>query len=259
MHKSYEAFLGDVHKLVGVDLSGYKRPQMERRINNLMRSVNAGSYEEYIQILRENKEHCLKFLNHITINVSEFFRNPQQWDVLKDKIIPDFLLGAKSLRIWSAGCSTGEEPYTLAILLSEYFPNLDFQILASDLDNQVLEKAQMGFYSDKALVNLPKHLVSKYFTGSAEIFQVKASLKQKIKFVHHNLLKDPFGSNYDMILCRNVVIYFTEETKNKLYLHFHAALRPGGVLFIGSTEQIFNSRNIGFLPLASFFYQKTIN
>lgn len=256
MHKSYEAFLGDVHKLIGVDLSGYKRPQMERRINNLMRSVNADNYEDYIRILRENKEHYNKFLSHITINVSEFFRNPQQWDVLRDKVIPSFLLGANSLKIWSAGCSTGEEPYTLAILLSEYFPRLDFQILASDLDNQVLQKAQEGYYSEKALVNLPKNLVNKYFTGFGERMQVKAPLKQKIKFVQHNLLKDPFGSKYDIILCRNVVIYFTEETKNKLYLRFHDALRPGGVLFIGSTEQIFNSRNIGFAPMASFFYQK---
>lgn len=256
MHKTYEEFISDINRLCGVDLSGYKRPQMERRINNLMRSVNAENYEAYLKILKESKEQYNKFLNHITINVSEFFRNPQQWEVLRNKVIPTLISGNNTLKIWSAGCSTGEEPYTLAILLSEYFPRLDFRILASDLDNQVLQKAQEGYYSEKALVNMPKNLVTKYFTASSEKFQIKAPLKQTIKFIHHNLLKDPFGSNYDIILCRNVVIYFTEETKNKLYLRFHEALRPGGVLFIGSTEQIFNSRIIGFSPLASFFYQK---
>lgn len=256
MQKTYEEFIKDVHHLSGVDLSAYKRPQMERRINNLMRTVNIENYTDYVSFLRNNKAHYEKFLTHITINVSEFFRNPQQWYTLRDKILPNLISPGASLKIWSAGCSTGEEPYSLAILLSEYFPKINFRITATDLDKQVLQKAQEGIYYDKALINLPDGLEKKYFNPVGDKFQVKPQLRQNIQFSNHNLLKDSFGTSYDLILCRNVVIYFTEETKNHLYLRFNEALRQGGILFIGSTEQIFNARTMGLNPMASFFYQK---
>jgi len=252
----YEEFIDRVYRKTGINLKAYKRPQMERRINTLMRSIGVEDYVEYLRVLDHDQVHCRKFIDHLTINVSEFLRNPPQWRVLETTILPLLLRENPKLKIWSAGCSTGEEPYSLAILLSEAAPHNNWRILATDLDRKVLEKAEEGIYNSKALVNIDNRLRAKYFDQSGDSFQVKSSLKLGVRFARHDLLRDDYQPNLDLILCRNVVIYFTEETKTKLYQRFHQALRKGGVLFTGSTEQIFQAKELGFHSPASFFYQK---
>lgn len=254
----YQLFLSNLNKALKLDLTGYKRPQMERRINSLMRNMQIDSYDNFIEIMKNDRTIFNRFLDHLTINVSEFFRNQSQWDVLKDKIFPLLLENNKNLKIWSAGCSTGEEPYTLAMILKEHFPHGNHSILATDFDQRVLNKAKEGIYTEKAVSGIPDGYLKKYFQNlNDSSYQAKEDLKKLITFKTHNLLKDPFESNFDLILCRNVVIYFTEETKEQLYRNFHQSLRHHGVLFTGSTEQIIQAREIGFNSIAVFFYQKS--
>jgi len=253
---NYEYFLNNLKKRFTLDLYGYKRPQMERRINSLMRTLQISNYDQLVEEMSRDQLIFNRFIEHLTINVSEFFRNPAQWEVLTNKIIPMLINNNKNLKIWSAGCSTGEEPYTLSILLKEYFSQGNHLILATDFDTRVLNKAQDGLYSQKEISGVPENYLNKYLINKNGKFQVKDVLKKQIVFKKHNLLKDPFEMNFDLILCRNVVIYFTEETKDKLYRRFYNSLNNKGILFTGSTEQIIQARDIGFSSLAIFFYQK---
>lgn len=254
----YEKFISDLKKHLDVDLIGYKRPQMERRINALMRTLGIKDYEAFIEGMKRDKELLERFTEHLTINVSEFFRNGPQWEILDRKIIPLLLANNPNLKIWSAGCSTGEEPYTLAMLLSERTEPGRHSILATDFDNRVLKKAMDGYYKHKAAAGISETYLKKYFNPAEDGYQAKEALKKYITFKHHNLLRDAYPGALDLIICRNVVIYFTEETKNVLYKKMYAALRPGGILFTGSTEQILSARDIGFESSAVFFYRKPI-
>ena len=240
-----------------IDLTAYKRPQMERRINSFMRSAGTEDYRQFITLLSSDKNVYRKFIEHLTINVSEFFRNYAHWEVMEREIIPMLLKERSPLKVWSAGCSTGEEPYSLAMMFQEKFQSRVDQILATDLDNEVLEKAAIALYSEKAAQTLPTNYQKKYMIRDGDYYRIGDGTKKFVRFQRHDLLKDSHPRDMDLILCRNVVIYFTEETKQKLYRRFAEALRPGGILFIGSTEQIFQAREIGFKSLATFFYQKT--
>jgi len=241
----------------GIDLTAYKRAQMERRINSFMRSAGAVDYAAFVKILDQDHNVYRRFLEHLTINVSEFFRNTAHWNVLQHKILPELLEERKSLRTWSAGCSTGEEPYSLAIMLKEACPGRFETILATDIDDEALEKAARGLYSRKVVQGVPGHLLNKYFQQEGEgYFRISDEIRKLVKFQKRDLLKDVFPTDMDLILCRNVVIYFTEETKERLYAKFVQALRRKGVLFIGSTEQIFKARELGLRAAATFFYQK---
>ena len=256
MPDAYEKFLQDLRRRKGLDLTGYKRPQMERRINSLMRSLKVEGYDTYLGLMEKEIQHWLKFLDTLTINVSEFYRNPNQWELLESKIIPELMTKTPFLKLWSAGCSTGEEPYSLAMLMINRFPKVSFTLTASDIDDEVINKAKAGVYNDKAVANLPKQFLSLNFTQQGTNFVISEDVKRRVKYIKRNLLRDPFDRSYDLILCRNVVIYFTEESKAELYRKFHDALRIGGILFTGSTEQIFQPREIGFNLASSFFYRR---
>lgn len=256
MSGTWEWFIEKFEQMSYIDLTAYKRPQMERRINSFMRTVNAGDYTEFVKLLHNDKQIYRRFLEHITINVSEFFRNRNHWEILEKDIIPALTRQRSRLKIWSAGCSTGEEPYSLAMLVQEKHLQLADKILATDIDRDVLSKAEAGIYTQKAVEGVPGAYLKRYFEHQGDFFSVNEGLKKMVNFQYHNLLRDSFKSDFDLILCRNVVIYFTEETKEQLYRKFAAALRPGGIMFIGSTEQIFQSREIGLKSAATFFYQK---
>lgn len=254
--QGWEWFIAKFESLSKIDLNAYKRPQMERRINSFMRSVNVSTYHDFINQMVADRILYHRFIEHITINVSEFFRNPNQWAVLEKDIIPALYRERSSLRVWSAGCSTGEEPYSLAMLFKERFNGRIEKILATDIDNEVLEKSAIGLYTEKALQTLPAEYLNKYFVKDGDFYSINDSIKKLVQFQRHDLLKDFFPKDYDLILCRNVVIYFTEGTKQKLYQRFANALRPGGIIFIGSTEQIFQARELGLESVATFFYRK---
>ena len=163
----------------------------------------------------------------------------------------------KNLKIWSAACSTGDEPYSLVMLLSKFMPLSQIKIIATDIDDQVIEIAKIGIYNVKSIKGLPKEFVNKYFTKVTETsYQISDEIKKRVEFKKHNLLKDPYPNDCAMIVCRNVVIYFTDEAKNEVFKKFQSVLKPEGVLFVGSTEQIIQAAQIGFNPQHSFFYIK---
>jgi len=254
----YDIFKRKIRDLTGIDLDAYKY-QIHRRIHMLMQRWTMTSYEAYYRTIEENPEKLREFLDYLTINVTEFFRNANRWWEIRDKIIPEMYkeLGHQRLKFWSAGCSTGEEPYSLAILAIEMKVATPQPVLAADIDQGVLAKAEEGIYQKRQLANAPKEWIAKYFQElDAERVRVKPMVKEKVKFRRMNLIKDRFDSGFDLILCRNVVIYFGQETKTALYGKFFAALRPGGYLMTGATEQIFDYRNLGFDSAGPFLYQR---
>ncbi|MFD2045862.1 CheR family methyltransferase [Ornithinibacillus salinisoli] len=256
MNDEYLEFITNIKKRLGIDLNYYKEAQMKRRLTTLRDKRGFSNFNSYYSELDKNEDLLAEFVDRITINVSEFFRNPKRWEVLIEKILP--LLGSTkaNINIWSAACSTGDEPYSLAIILREYFPKWNVKILATDIDENVLTKAKQGMYSSSALKELPEKIRDKYFNQVNGFFQIDDSIKKLVQFKKHNLLEDPYPKNMDLIVCRNVLIYFTDEAKDKIYRDFSSALTTNGVLFVGSTEQIFSPAKYGFQLADTFFYQK---
>ncbi|WP_094546668.1 CheR family methyltransferase [Petroclostridium xylanilyticum] len=254
--KDYEDFKTEIYKMSGINLSLYKEKQMKRRIESLMKKNNFDSYNDYTNALKTNKILYNEFINYLTINVSEFYRNPGQWEVLQKEIIPLLLSKSKTLKIWSAACSTGEEPYSLVMVLTNFFPLPLIKIIATDIDKEALAKANIGLYNPKSLEGVPKENIAKFFTKEGDFFKIKDEVKKCVEFSQHNLLKDSYPSNCDLIVCRNVLIYFTEEAKSEIYMKFNQALKTEGILFVGSTEQIILPNRYNLAPIKTFFYQK---
>jgi len=254
----YDIFKQKIRELTGIDLDAYKY-QIHRRIHMLMQRWSAKSYDEYYKTIADNPGKLREFLDYLTINVTEFFRNANRWWELRDKIIPEIYeeLGHQRIKLWSAGCSSGEEPHSLAILSLVTKVSSPQPVLAADIDQGVLAKAQKGIYLKRQIANTPKDWIPKYFDEiDAETVRVKQAVKDRVKFKHMNLIKDHFESGFDIILCRNVVIYFGSETKSALYRKFLRALRPGGYLMTGATEQIFDHKTLGFESVGPFLYRK---
>lgn len=254
----YHKFTKNIKNLLHIDLDLYKEAQMKRRLTSFRDKKNFSSFHDFFNELKVNNTLQAEFLDRVTINVSEFFRNMKRWEILEKKIIPNLLKTKKNLSVWSAACSTGEEPYTLSIILSEYLPLDAFTILASDLDAEVIAKAKQGKYVEHSLKEVPQHIKTKYFTKTQDTneYIIQDHLKQPITFRVEDLFQTTFTNKFDLIVCRNVFIYFTEEAKQQLYHKFHRALKEDGILFVGSTEQIFQPQKYGFAVEETFFYRK---
>lgn len=257
MAYDYEWFKTAVYDLTKIDLSAYKEKQMKRRIDTLIAKNSVVGYDKYIAFIKGNNTKFEEFVNYITINVSEFYRNLDQWKVMDKEIIPELISKfGKNLKIWSAACSTGDEPYSLVMALSKHIPLEQIRVYATDLDKQVIAKAKMGLYSEKSIANVPEDLKKRFFTKVGLSYQISEEVKKRVEFGEHNLLKDNYRDGWHMIVCRNVLIYFTEEAKDEVFAKFQKALASKGVLFIGSTEQIINYKEMGYNRKNSFFYEK---
>ena len=253
----YEDFKKDIFTLTKIDLNAYKEKQMKRRIETLISKNNITSYKDYVALIKKDAEKFEQFVNFLTINVSEFYRNPEQWGILDKEVFPALVQRfGKSLKVWSAACSTGDEPYSLVMALSKHIPLNQIKITATDIDKQVLDKARMGLYNEKSIAAVPPEFKKKYFTKVGNSYKIADEIKRQVEFKEHNLLKDPYPTGCHLIVCRNVLIYFTEEAKEEIYKKFNAALTKDGILFIGSTEQIMNYRELNYQRKQSFFLQK---
>lgn len=256
MPQEYEEFIRNIKMLTGIDLSLYKEGQMKRRLTSLYEKRGYQSFREYYKDIQMNPNVLNEFLDRMTINVSEFYRNAKRWEVLEKKILPSLLQSKRKLKIWSAACSTGEEPYTIAMILSNLVPLSQIEILATDLDENVIARAKMGVYPERSLNEVPDEIKKKYFKKEEDFYRVEDEIKRTVTFRKHNLLGDRFDQGFDLVVCRNVLIYFTEDAKNLLYDKFSASLKSGGVFFVGSTEQIFNPIKYEFETIDTFFYKK---
>lgn len=252
----YEKFIEQIKKRTSIDLAQYKETQMKRRLTTLRQKHGYDSFADYMDALLRIPALMDEFLDRMTINVSEFWRNPNRWDMLERRFLPEMFAGGSRASIWSAACSTGDEPYTIAMILDRMGMLDRSTITATDLDHNVLAKAQSGLYQERSVRDVPRSYLQSYFTADGDVYAVDERIKRSIRFKQHNLLYDPFGGPYDLIVCRNVMIYFTEEAKHGLYQRFSDALKPGGILFVGSTEQIFSPQQYELETAETFFYRK---
>ena len=253
----YRYFKKKILETTGIALDAYKPRQMQRRIKELSERKGFYTLKKFWSFLEKNPEEYRKFLDYITINFSEFFRDVDRFNELERKIIPDLLTRTPNLRIWSAACATGEEPYSVAIILEKSYPEVTTRILATDIDEGALEKAKMGIYDKTHVKNVPPVILDRYFIRKGESFIVKENIKRRVKFKKINLLEDNFPREFFwLILCRNMIIYLEDEVKDTLLVKLYSSLRKGGVLFLGGTEKILAPEKFGFKLIGNCFYQK---
>lgn len=262
--ETYVQIKTTVKKLLNLDLNHYKDEQMKRRLDSWLVRNGAKTWDEYFIRIRKDPKELTRFRDYLTINVSSFFRDPDRWQSLKETIIPRLFKEARqknphnpTLHIWSAGCSIGAEPYTLAMLLDDVSAYHNHEILATDFDKGALLKAQnRGPYTADEIQNLTASQKINYLQPGGPPYYVNEKIAKRVKFEEHNLLNDPFPQNMDLIVCRNVVIYFTGATKDILYRKFRDALRTGGILFVGATEIVPRPQEIGLKGCGISFYEK---
>ncbi|MCI1943974.1 CheR family methyltransferase [Clostridium luticellarii] len=239
-----------------INLSAYKPNQLHRRINSLMSRVGVKSIEEYIALLKADVLQRKKFLDFITINVSEFFRNPEIFAELKARLQEELLCRNNSLKIWSAACSIGAEPYSVAIYLNELSPLGRHRIIATDIDNTIIERARRGEYALSEIKNVKNEYLNKYFTLKDDKYIITDKIKNMVTFKKHDLILERYEDNFDLIICRNVVIYFNQDIKDNIYKKFSKSLKKGGLLFVGATESIYNYKDYDFEKASTFMYRK---
>lgn len=247
--KDFERLVAYVHDNYGIDLSR-KRVMIEGRLGNTLESRGFSDYTSFLDMVFADKSgsEVVNLMNKLTTNHTYFLREPEHYDFMRNTFLPEIKEKKKNNKVvylWSAGCSSGEEPYTNAIEMLEFFgreaPSWDTKLLATDISVKVLAKAQQGVYHADGMKNLSPETVKKYFTPiSDDCYRVNDEVKKQVVFKVFNLMDSiPYKKNpFDLIFCRNVMIYFDNETKIKLVNRFYDVLAPGGYLFIGHAESI---------------------
>lgn len=253
--REFESFKQSIRQLINLDLNCYKEKQLKRRIQQFIGRSQARDYREFLSLLAKDASTLKRFKDYLTINTSEFYRDVKIFERLERVIIPALRKETSFLNIWSAGCSIGAEPYSLAILLAEQKIR-NFKIDASDYDPNALKKGREGAYPLSLLKNLSPSLLEKYFTSNDGLYTVKDLLKKNISWKEHNLLQDSFPTDCDLILCRNVFIYFTQQAQEEVLSKFSRSLRPNGYLVIGSSEFICSPENYNFIKESFSIYKK---
>lgn len=256
MTKEFETFYTWANQNLELNLAAYKEQQLQRRIYTVMGQAGATSLEQYSALLEKDEEVRQRFLDYITINVTDFFRNPDLFNEFEEILLKDLSATFGKLKIWSAACSIGSEPYSLAMLVKRNNLQLENKILATDIDTKVLNRAREGIYKEYELKNINSDIINSYFKKEDQQYLLEPTIKQMVQFKKHDLLVDPFQKNFHAIICRNVIIYFKKEVKEKLYEKFSESLIPGGVLFTGATETIYKPELYGLEKIGKFIYQK---
>jgi len=235
----------------GHDFSNYKRPTIIRRIARHLQIHETDDLESYLEILRDKPDELLSLLKNLLINVTNFFRDPEAFVALEKKVIPALFEGKSSedhVRVWIAGCASGEEAYSVAILLHEYAETLAdpprIQVFASDVDEDVIAEAREGRFTEAVVSDISAERLKLYFAKEEDFYRIRKSIREMVLFAPHNILRDPPFSRLDLITCRNVLIYLNRDTQEKVLNIFHFALRPGGRLFLGSSESAESVSNL---------------
>jgi chemotaxis protein methyltransferase CheR len=255
--EEYILFKKKIREHTQFDLENYAAKQMMRRLEGFIIRSRVNGVAQYCHLLDSSPEEVDKLQNFLTINVSEFFRDAAHFKVLKEKILPELLQNNLQLNIWSAGCSNGSEAYSVAILMEKLSPYRTHRILATDIDKAILVQAAAGGpYRSADIRNVSEELRAKYFKPDGEDFRVNENLRSKVTFRYQDLTSDSFEKGFDLIICRNVVIYFNDEAKKKLRKKFIDALKMNGILFIGATETMLDAADTGFVRLSPCFYKK---
>lgn len=242
----FNEFRKIIYDSSGITFSETNRSILDSRLKERLREKNIADLNDYYKLITSNKEEFKVFLDSITTNLTRFFRNQPHFDALINYVIPHVIeekkksFGDKKIRIWSAGCSTGEEPYTIAMLLKDKLPApYTFEIIASDISLKSILVGQQGFYPDLRISGIPQNYLASYFDKVDKGYQVKKELMSTIKFDYHNLRFDMGVRNLDIVFCRNVLIYFDEAAQKNTIDNFWKAMAKHSYLFIGHSESLF--------------------
>ena len=253
--ETFEALLNYLKHSRGFDFTGYKRPSLMRLMKKRMAKVKAESYGEYLDFLQVNSVELTYLFDALLLNVTAFFRDASAWETLAKEIIPR-LLASKTdnepIRVWSAGCASGEEAYTLAIILAEALGIEEFRkrvkIYATDVDEDTLTHGRLASYTSRAVRNVPQELQERYFDASRTVYTFRNELRRAIIFGRHDLVQDAPISRLDLLVCRNTLMYFNAETQARILARFHFALKATGFLFVGKAEMLLTHANL-FTPV----------
>ena len=252
---AFEQVLEHLQQTRGFDFTAYKRTTVMRRMTRRMQMVDVASFDEYLDYLQVHQEEFAALFNAILINVTSFFRDEEVWALLKDRVLPELLDAAprdRPVRIWSAGCASGQEPYSLAMLLAEQLGMDAFRervkIYATDADDEALTQARTGAYAPRQVGEVPPALLEKYFDHAGSQCVVNRELRRSVIFGRHDLLLDAPISRVDLLLCRNTLMYFQAEAQARILARFYFALNPGGLVMLGRAEMLF-SHSAMFAPL----------
>ncbi|MEG0254331.1 CheR family methyltransferase [Vagococcus sp.] len=256
MSESFDVFNKWAVTHLAMELDAYKEKQLQRRILNMMSNHPVNDLTGYMRLMEKDQQIKGELKNYLTINVTEFFRNPELFDALNDQVTKTLQPKFGSLKCWSAACSNGSEPYSLAMMLTDKKIKTTNRILATDIDKKVLTKAKQGLYLTSELKNVSTNHLNSYFDQNEEGYLVTDDIKRKVRFKEHDLLQHSFESEFHLIICRNVTIYFKPDARDRLYQKFYDALVPGGIFFTGATETINQPEQFGFKKIDSFIYQK---
>ncbi|MDR2376468.1 MAG: protein-glutamate O-methyltransferase CheR [Treponema sp.] len=242
----FELYKTLIYRESGITFTTTNRSILESRLKEQLRLLNLDSVKSHYARIASNKEDLKSFLDSITTNLTRFFRNQAHFDALEHYVIPELMKikqGSNLIKIWSAGCSTGEEAYTIAMLLSEILPSpWKYEILASDISLKCLMTAKEGFYADSRIVGVPDNYLKKYFDKVDGGYKVHADLMSKIRFDYHNLANDSGQRNLDLVFCRNVIIYFDETAQTAVINRFWDSMSNKSFLFIGHSESLFGMK-----------------
>ena len=241
----FDKFRKVIYDESGITFSATNRSILDSRLKEKLREKQLDSIEEYYRLVMSNKEEMKIMLDSVTTNLTRFFRNQPHFDGLVNYVIPHVIenkrkTGDHTIKIWSAGCSTGEEPYTIAMILADVLPPpYKFQITASDISLKCLMTGQAGFYPEARVTGIPQKYLDRFFTKNDRGYQVKRELMNTIKFDYHNLRNDSGARNLDIVFCRNVLIYFDEPAQKNVIDRFWNSMAPNSYLFIGHSESLF--------------------
>ena len=252
---AFEALLEFLKRSRGFDFTGYKRMSLERRFRRRMDSVGCTSFSDYLDHLEVNPEEYEQLFDMLLINVTEFFRDPPAWEHLRREVLPPLLAlkePDETLRVWCAGCATGQEAYTAAMVLAEALDDEAFRervkIYATDVDEDALQAARLGVYGQKQIDSIPDDLREKYFERADQRLAFRKDLRRTVIFGRNNLVSDAPISRLDLLICRNTLMYFTAETQGRVLRQFDFALRDHGVLMLGKSEMMLTRRDV-FAPV----------
>lgn len=254
--QNFEYFYDWVFTHMNIQLDAYKEKQLRRRIFTIMKQSGAQTLEEYAALIHLDAGIRQKFLDYITINVTEFFRNKDLFDnferLLQTKLYKKF----ESISIWSAACSIGAEPYSLAMIMKRNNLPLKQAILATDIDDTILNRAKQGIFRENEVKNLSLIDRDKYFVEKDNQFVLDSTIKKMVHFKKHDLILDTYEKNFHVIVCRNVTIYFKNDAKEAIYRRMSESLVTGGLLFTGATETIYQPEQYSLKKVSSFIYEK---
>lgn len=251
----FEALIDYIKRSRGYDFTGYKRSSLGRRVLRRMQTVGIDSYSEYIDLLEVTPEEFIHLFNTILINVTSFFRDRSTCEYVAREIIPRIAArkeSTESIRIWSAGCASGQEAYTLAMLVAEVLGAEQFRqrvkIYATDVDEEALDQARHATYNFREVSSVPSELLEHYFESSDNLYTFRKDLRRSVIFGRHDLLQDAPISRIDLLVCRNTLMYFNSETQARIIARFHFALNESGFLFLGKAEMLL-SHTDSFVPV----------